>query len=285
MLVEDTTAFVERLEVATEGGGRLRRRVAGAELEVLGARFEVHLAESAVGELERLLGEEGSVRSARSLRRELGSIQKHLRAKQDELAFRLARLERLEAKAGAQAERRAPHVTFRLHSAGHHLTCSERGFGRLSARQLDRPVFVMKTDGRAWWWYLNRCWWEDGGMRSRALAELVLRRDLQRMLESDALTRARVAVLGEVEGPEEDLPVPDSLHLSVWSRYRGRCVDCGSAERVNFDRIIATSRRRPATARNFELRCQTCRDRRDHNAGRARIGRARVDAVGYQRLG
>ena len=280
MLVEDSAAFVERLEVPTEGSDKLRRRLARAELEVVSARWEVHLAESAVLELERRIASEGSTRLRRSLERELGAIGKHLHAKQDELAMSTTRLDRLEAKCRAYRARRQPYVAFRLHSAGHHVDCSERRFGSLAARQLDRPVFVLERDGRAWWWYLNRCWWDDGNLRRRQLEGLVLRRDLQRMLESDALARARIAVLGETEGHER-LPIPDSLHLSIWSRDRGRCVDCGSAERVNFDRIIATPTRRSETPRNFELRCQTCRDRRDHNEGRARISRARVDAVPY----
>ena len=90
MLAEDNGAFVERLEVARDGRARLRRRIARVELEVLGSRFEVHLAESAVGELERLLGEADSAARARSLGRELGSIERHLHAKQDELAVRSA---------------------------------------------------------------------------------------------------------------------------------------------------------------------------------------------------
>ncbi len=284
MLVEDSAAFVERLEVPTEGSDKLRRRLARAELEVVNARWEVHLAESAVLELERRIGSEGPTRLGRSLTRELGAISKHLHAKQDELATSTTRLDRLEDKSRAYRARRQPYVAFRLHSAGHHVDCSERRFGRLAATQLARPVFVMEREGRAWWWYLNRSWWDDGNLKRRQLEEHVLRRDLQRMLESDALARARIAILGETEGDEE-LPIPDSLHLGIWSRYRGRCVDCGSSERVNFDRIIATPKRRSETPRNFELRCQTCRDRRDHNEGRTRISRARVDAVPYQQLG
>jgi hypothetical protein len=56
-------------------------------------------------------------------------------------------------------------------------------------------------------------------------------------------------------------------------------------DRVNFDRILATSRPSSETPRNFELRCQACRYRRDHNEGRARVGRARVDANLLQRFG
>jgi hypothetical protein len=208
-------------------------------------------------------------------------MERHLRAKRDELAAASERLIRLDERLSGEPQH-DPHVAFRLHSVPYYVDCSERRFARLAATQLQRPVFVMKRDGRAWWWYLNRTWWDDGKLRQRQLADLVLRSDLQRMLENDALARARIAILGKTEGPEK-LPVPDPLHLDVWSRDRGRCVDCGSSERVNFDTILASAERRPDTPRNFELRCQKCRDRREHNQGRARVSRA-ASAVTYERI-
>lgn len=285
MLVEDSTAFVERLEVPATGSSKLRRRIARAELEVQSGHWEVHLAASAALELERLISAEHSPRRVRILERELGSIRRHLHAKREELEVGMAHLDRLEAKARADLERRRRPVAFRLHSAGHHLDCSERRFARLSATQLQRPVFMTKKDGRVWWWYLNRCWWDNADLRPRELEDVVLRRDLERMLEADIRARARIAVLGEAAETDGVPAGPDSLHLSVWWRHRGRCVDCGSAERVNFDRIMATSRRSSDTPRNFELRCQKCRDRRDHNEGRARVSSARVNAVPYPRFG
>src|SRR6476620_5425260 len=282
MLVEDSAAFVERLEVPADGTDKLRRDVARAELDVLSARWEVHLAESAVLELPRLVGEDGIDGRARSLQRDLRALRKHLRGTQEALATGVAPVDRLEAELRAYAARHQPYVAFRPHSAGHHVDCSERRFGRLAASQLQRPVFVLKREGRAWWWYLNRSWWVAGSVRRSKVAEAVLRRDLQQMLAADALTRARVAILGETEG-EEALPVPDALHLSVWSRHRGRCVDCGSDEHVNFDKILATSESHSETPLNFDLRCQSCRDRRAHNEGRARISKAQAD-VTYERI-
>src|SRR5512133_3849502 len=101
-------------------------------------------------ELERRIGGAGSTRLGRSLERELGAISKHLHAKQDELATSTTRLDRLEAKSREDRARHQPYVTFRLHSAGHHVDCSERRFGRLAATQLARPVFVLEREGRAW---------------------------------------------------------------------------------------------------------------------------------------
>lgn len=282
MLVEDSAAFVERLEVPADDTDRLRRDVARAELDVLNARWEVHLAESAVLELTRLVRDEGIGGRARSLQRDLRAMRKHLRGMQEALVAGVARVDRLEAEYRAHAARDKPYVAFRLHSAGHHVDCSERRFGRMAASQLQRPVFMLKRERRAWWWYLNRSWWVDSSVKRSKLSEAVLRRDLQQMLAADALARARIAILGETDG-EEGLPVPDALHLSVWSRHRGRCGDCGSDERVNFDKILATSERGTETPLNFELRCQTCRDRRVHNEARARIGKAQAK-VTYERI-
>jgi hypothetical protein len=78
MLVEDSAAFVERLEVPAEGTDKLRRDLARGELTVQNARWEVNLAESAVLELTRLLRDEGIGGRARSLQRDLRAMRKHL---------------------------------------------------------------------------------------------------------------------------------------------------------------------------------------------------------------
>jgi hypothetical protein len=52
--------------------------------------------------------------------------------------------------------------------------------------------------------------------------------------------------------------IPERVRHEVWRRDGGRCVDCGSRENLEFDHIIALSRGGSNTARNIELRCQTC---------------------------
>ena len=58
MLVEDTSAFIEQLEVA-EADRRVakRRRVTQARLEVLEVEWEVGLAAEALGNMEQALAE------------------------------------------------------------------------------------------------------------------------------------------------------------------------------------------------------------------------------------
>jgi hypothetical protein len=57
-------------------------------------------------------------------------------------------------------------------------------------------------------------------------------------------------------------PIPESVRNEIWRRDQGRCVDCGSKERIEFDHIIPISRGGSNTARNIELRCETCNRRK-----------------------
>lgn len=52
--------------------------------------------------------------------------------------------------------------------------------------------------------------------------------------------------------------IPERVRHEVWRRDQGRCVDCSSRERLEFDHIIPLSRGGSNTARNLELRCEVC---------------------------
>jgi HNH endonuclease len=56
--------------------------------------------------------------------------------------------------------------------------------------------------------------------------------------------------------------IPERVRHEVWRRDQGRCVDCGGRERLEFDHIIPVSRGGSDTARNLELRCESCNRRK-----------------------
>lgn len=56
--------------------------------------------------------------------------------------------------------------------------------------------------------------------------------------------------------------IPERVRHEVWRRDGGRCVDCGSRERLEFDHIIPISKGGSNTARNIELRCEACNRRK-----------------------
>jgi hypothetical protein len=57
-------------------------------------------------------------------------------------------------------------------------------------------------------------------------------------------------------------PIPENVRREVWRRDHGRCVDCGSRERLEYDHIVPVSRGGSNTARNIELRCESCNRRK-----------------------
>lgn len=59
--------------------------------------------------------------------------------------------------------------------------------------------------------------------------------------------------------------IPGHVRHEVWRRDQGRCVDCGSRERLEYDHIIAVANGGSNTARNIELRCETCNRRKGAN--------------------
>jgi hypothetical protein len=283
MLVEDTTAFVEQLEVSAEtpSSRKRRHRILEAELNVLRTRREVEMASNALDQLGLMLlrrTPDGERLHRRSLRREQRLIRKHLEARREELAVWERKLDRRRAE--AENASGSPEI-FRLHSAEHCLGLSAARFARLSRAQLAEPVLALRKDRRRWWWYLDRFWWSDPGLSACDIERLVLRSDFERKLRYDSAEEARASVVG-VGPSRKRTSLAESVRLAVWLRDLGRCVDCGSARDVLFDEIIPSTRGGP-DAGNVELRCRPCRDRRDDNEARTRVASARVDATPYQR--
>jgi hypothetical protein len=56
--------------------------------------------------------------------------------------------------------------------------------------------------------------------------------------------------------------IPERVRHEVWRRDQGKCVDCGSRERLEFDHIIPISKGGSNTVRNLELRCEVCNRRK-----------------------
>ena len=290
MLVEDTAAFVEQLEVLTDHkrADKHRRRVARAELEMLEALREVRLARDALRQMERTLAREVEalpVRTvselsrrpgARALVRDIERVEAHLDAKRRIAAAKQRRLSHVEKSALESEATRRRATMFRLHSGPHHLDCAAPRFKRLSAAQLELPVLLARTRGQRWWWYLDRFWWADEGLTANDVERTVLQSDLERKRRSDATAQARLILVGDTGVPFPEEPVPEDVRLAVWRRDRGRCVDCGSGTNVVFDHIVPISKGGSDTALNVELRCHSCCVRLARNEMRTRINRARA---------
>ena len=63
---------------------------------------------------------------------------------------------------------------------------------------------------------------------------------------------------GELAAVRLREPIPEFVRHEVWRRDQACCVDCGSREKLEFDHIIPWSEGGSNTARNLELRCESC---------------------------
>jgi hypothetical protein len=289
MLVEDRTAFIEQLEVQRPDrrAEKHRRRRAHAEIEALRAEWEARVAVDAVRKMEQELAslpEPASpgrrllaARRRRSLEHRIESTRARARAKQDESMAARERLRQLDRDRSHELSVPGAKV-FRLHSAEHHLECSERRFERLASSQAELPVLVGKREGRSWWWYADRFWWDDDGLPAQDVRVIVLDSDLHAKRRAQELAEARATLLGEDRPVDADAHVSLVVRFAVWCRDRGRCVDCRTTENIRFDEILPPEVGRSRTRANVELRCDACRERRAFNQSRARVSRAQVAA-------
>jgi hypothetical protein len=86
-------------------------------------------------------------------------------------------------------------------------------------------------------------------------AEMV--RQVQVQLASMELLQPSPKAIEEVRGPTRE-PIPREAQREVWRRDTGRCVECGSQERLEYDHIVPLSRGGSNTVRNLQLLCEPC---------------------------
>lgn len=55
-----------------------------------------------------------------------------------------------------------------------------------------------------------------------------------------------------------DRYIPPAVKLAVWRRDQGKCVQCGSKDKLEYDHIIPTSKGGSNTERNVQLLCEKC---------------------------
>lgn len=62
-------------------------------------------------------------------------------------------------------------------------------------------------------------------------------------------------------------PIPQKILDKVWNRDSGKCVLCGSQEKIEFDHIIPFSRGGSNTYRNIQILCEKCNRQKSNNIG------------------
>lgn len=61
--------------------------------------------------------------------------------------------------------------------------------------------------------------------------------------------------------------IPQDIQDKVWVRDGGKCVKCGSQEKLEFDHMIPVSKGGSSTYRNIQLLCEKCNRQKSNNIG------------------
>jgi 5-methylcytosine-specific restriction endonuclease McrA len=143
---------------------------------------------------------------------------------------------------------------FLVEGGGEAVAWRRRPFETLMREQDERPVALFERDGRTYWAFEDRIFWEDDDLDAADVLALV--RERQRRARR-TLERAHAALAGEAAAPRRE-PIPRAVRLAVFERDGGRCVECGSAFEIQYDHVIPVALGGAATVENLQILCAPC---------------------------
>lgn len=120
--------------------------------------------------------------------------------------------------------------------------------------QREAPIPVAADEGRTWWMFRERVYWEDESLEADDVMALLLERERRRRRRLD---RARDLMAAEGDGARRE-PIPEDVRREVFRRDGGHCVVCGSAELLQFDHVIPVALGGNSSPDNLQLLCSTC---------------------------
>lgn len=127
----------------------------------------------------------------------------------------------------------------------------------LVEKQRSTPQAVMWTNsGRTYWMFRDEFYWDDEGHSAYEITALIL----EQVARRDRKVQRAVAHMEGRAGSGAQLrqSIPSDVKVFVWNRDGGRCTNCGSQVRLEYDHIIPLAKGGSNTARNIQLLCELC---------------------------
>jgi hypothetical protein len=91
------------------------------------------------------------------------------------------------------------------------------------------------------------------------------RRQLKIQIRKELIEEGFLSSLNESDSRRE--PIPQEIVDRVWNRDGGKCVKCGSQEKIEFDHIIPFSKGGSNAYRNLQILCEQCNRGKSNNIG------------------
>jgi len=70
--------------------------------------------------------------------------------------------------------------------------------------------------------------------------------------------KKKMEITQQIEKQPERERIREEVRIAVWRRDEGKCVKCGSRDKLEYDHIIPVSKGGSNTVRNIELLCESC---------------------------
>ena len=91
------------------------------------------------------------------------------------------------------------------------------------------------------------------------------RRKLKTQIRKELIQNGIISKSNESHLKRES--IPQEVQDKVWNRDGGKCVKCGSQEKIEFDHIIPFSKGGSNTYRNLQILCEKCNRGKSNNIG------------------
>ena len=137
--------------------------------------------------------------------------------------------------------------------------------------QLEKPICLIRDDSsNTQWAYKGFVVTaeekeKDIGIPRPEYRRLSQEEKAQQVMEAVTTQEKRVQKLSKLSSLENRMskaakrqPISDEVRMFVWQRDKGRCVQCGSNEKLVFDHIIPAAKGGSNTERNLQLLCELC---------------------------